>query len=102
MDIAQNLASSKINWVQEAEVRVPNFEIGIFKGMQKHVSVAETLISDPLVAIKPKIEKVKHLCDDGSCGLREISKGIGMRHRNYFSQIKRLQSERVLGAPKVV
>lgn len=77
MDIAQNLASCKIDWVEEeAKIRVPNFEITIVKGARKRASVAETLVSDLLVAIKAKIKKVKHLCDDGSGGLREISKGI--------------------------
>lgn len=90
MNIAQNLTSYKINWAEEAEIEVPNFEVSTIKGARKHPSVAESLASHLLVPVKPKVEKVKHLCDDGSSGLREISKGSGMKNSNSCAQIKTL------------
>jgi hypothetical protein len=55
--------------VKEGDICVPNFEVGTVKSTRKHASVAEVLVRDLLVAFEPKVEEVKHLCDDRCRGL---------------------------------
>jgi len=89
--------------VKEAYDCIPNCEVGAVKSTRKHASVTEALVCDLLVAFEPKVQEVKHLCDDRSRGLREISAGTGMKYcKSCLQMTKHSQGKRVLGASKVI
>lgn len=97
------IESCENNRVKEADICVPNCEVGTVKSTRKHASVAEVLVRYLLVAFEPKVKEVKHLCDDRCRGLREISAGTGVRHGKSCPQrMKHSQGERIFSTSEVI